>query len=98
MDDERGRHAGLREKVADAIAAARALPGTKPRRTSDVDRRAANAAIMIVGAEIGRLREALTLAGNRLARCALEAKPHSPESYEWADWADAAFDAREGEP
>src|SRR3546814_18544309 len=33
------------ERVARAISKARALPGTKPARTSDVDRRAARAAI-----------------------------------------------------
>jgi len=44
----------LREAVARAICEARALPGTKPFRTSDVDRRAADAAIRTV---LERLRE-----------------------------------------
>jgi len=38
----------LREAVARAISEARALPGTKPFWTSDVDRRAADAAIRTV--------------------------------------------------
>lgn len=44
----------LREQVADAVAAARALPGTTPGRTSDVDRRAADAVIPII---LGRAAE-----------------------------------------
>lgn len=44
----------MREAVARAICEARALPGTKPFRTSDVDRRAADAAIRTV---LERLRE-----------------------------------------